>query len=218
MLSRTGKTEKKDKNQNMIATVNGTLTKKKPDCVVVDVNGIGILMEIPLSTFYSLPEQGKTVFLHTHTLVREDAIRLFGFLSESEMAMFKILIDVNRIGPKLALTILSGVSPSDLHTAVIKKDSAVLSAIPGIGKKSADRILFEIGDKLDKIGAVRDRTETGDSMRLDEKANEIVMIMLNLGYKQKDAERAVELVVSELEEEKPVDEMIRLALKKLAGR
>ncbi len=202
----------------MIATVYGILATKKADHVVVDVNGIGILMEIPLSTFYALPEQGKTVFLHTHMIVREDAIRLFGFLTDSEMAMFKILIEINRIGPKLALTILSGANPSDLHNAVVKKDSAVLSAIPGIGKKSADRILFEIADKLDKIGAVKDRPGSEGEIRLDEKASEVVMIMVNLGYKQKDAERAVDLVIHESQEDKPVDELIRLALKKLAGR
>lgn len=202
----------------MIASVNGKILAKKPDLLIVDVNGIGLSLEIPLSTFYNLPVEGQTVFLRTHMLVREDAIRLFGFLTESEQGMFKILIEINRVGPKLALAILSGISPSDLHKAAIQKDARMLSAIPGIGKKSADRILFEIGDKIDKIGAIRDRTVVSGSGSTDGKAAEVVAIMVNLGYRQRDAERAVEDILKDSAADMPVDEIIRSALKKLAGR
>ncbi len=202
----------------MIASVNGTILKKKQDHVIIEVNGIGLYVEIPLSTFYDLPDQGKNVFLRTHLLVREDAIRLFGFLTESELGMFNVLIEITRVGPKLALAILSGMSPGDLHRAALTKDTRMLCTIPGVGKKSADRILFEIGDKIDKIVAISDRTIPPTLDTNDAKATELVLMMINLGYKQRDAERALEEVLQEAADDTPVEDIIRMALKKLARR
>ncbi len=202
----------------MIASLQGTLLKKSPETLVVSLSGMGLLLEIPLSTFYALPESGEQVFLHTYLLVREDALRLFGFLTESELGLFKVLIDINRIGPKLALSILSGVSPSELRRAAIQKDSRMLSAIPGIGKKTADRILFEINDRLDKIGALQDRATSVDLAGLQGDAAEVVAIMTNLGYKQIDAEKMVEDVLKESPVQPPVSDLIRAVLKRLSGR
>ncbi|MBN1880028.1 Holliday junction branch migration protein RuvA [bacterium] len=202
----------------MIASLHGVLLKKKPDLIVISLSGFGLAVEIPLSTFYNLPEPGDQVFLHTHMLVREDAIRLFGFLTESELGLFKILIDINRIGPKLALAILSGISPSELQRAAIQKDSRPLYSIPGIGKKSADRILFEITDRLDKIGALPDRVGSSGMSGFQTDAAEVIGIMVNLGYKQKDVEKAIEDVLQDSTDPVPIDDLIRMTLKRVSGR
>lgn len=199
----------------MIAAVNGKLLKKSPETAIVSTAGIGVMVHIPLSTFYALPEAGDDVFLHTHLIVREDSMRLFGFLTESELEMFKVLIDVNRIGPKLALSILSGISAGDLQKAVIHQDHRVLVSIPGIGKKSAERILFEIRDKLEQLGRV---DAVAGTRSYGHAGSEVVGVLVNLGYRQKDAERAVETVVNQDNDKRSVDDMIRAALKVLSGR
>ena len=202
----------------MIASVNGTILTKKQDHVIVEVNGIGLYIEIPQSTFYDLPDLGQNVFLKTHRLVREDAIRLFGFLTESELGLFRILMEITRVGPKLALAILSGISPADLHRAAIMNDTRILCTIPGIGKKSAERILFEVSGKIDKIIAISDRTIPSSKVSEDARATELISMMINLGYRQRDAERALDEVLQETPGETPVEDIIRLALKKLSRR
>ncbi len=202
----------------MIASVNGTILTKKQDHVIVEVNGIGLYIEIPQSTFYDLPDLGQNVFLKTHLLVREDAIRLFGFLTESELGLFRILMEITRVGPKLALAILSGISPADLHRAAIMNDTRILCTIPGIGKKSAERILFEVSGKIDKIIAISDRTIPSSKVSEDARATELISMMINLGYRQRDAERALDEVLQETPGETPVEDIIRLALKKLSRR
>lgn len=202
----------------MIASVNGTILTKKQDHVIVEVNGIGLYIEIPQSTFYDLPDLGQSVFLKTHLLVREDAIRLFGFLTESELGLFRILMEITRVGPKLALAILSGISPADLHRAAIMNDTRILCTIPGIGKKSAERILFEVSGKIDKIIAISDRTIPSSKVSEDARATELISMMINLGYRQRDAERALDEVLQETPGETPVEDIIRLALKKLSRR
>ena len=202
----------------MIATVKGILLKKEAEEAVIDVNGIGILAYIPLSTFYSLPDAGKNVFLFTHLIVREDSMKLFGFLTESELEMFKVLIEINRIGPKLALSILSSVTAADLQQAVMNQDFRVLTSIPGIGKKSAERILFEIRDNLEKLGRIKVKFQGDKSTPVGKSGAEVVQVLTNLGYKSKEAERAVDQVLAKDGKELSVDEMIRKALKILAGR
>ncbi|MCD4653944.1 Holliday junction branch migration protein RuvA [bacterium] len=202
----------------MIATVHGQLQTKTPERVVVDVKGIGLDVIIPLSTYYALPDTGEKVFLFTLLIVREDSLRLFGFFTEPELEMFKVLIDVSRIGPKLALVILSSVTASDLHNAVIQQDFNVLIAIPGIGKKTAERLLFEVRDKLEQLGKIQSSELAGGSKGKGAVGAEVVGILVNLGYRQKDAERAVDMSISSNEETLSVDDMIRFALKLLAGR
>lgn len=202
----------------MIATITGVLIKKTPEFSIVDVNGIGMQVLTPLSTFYVLPEAGEKVFLYTHLIVREDLIRLFGFMTEPEMQMFEVLIDVNRIGPKLALSILSGITADDLQKAVLQQDFRVLTSIPGIGKKSAERILFEVRDKLEQLGKISAAQPGKMKMNLGQHGSEVVGVLINLGYRQKDAESAVDTVISGHKGSMSVDEMIRKALKFLAGR
>ncbi|MBN1297311.1 Holliday junction branch migration protein RuvA [bacterium] len=201
----------------MIGSIEGTLIKKSPESILVSTAGIGLIIHIPLSTFYALPEPGHTVFLHIHMLVREDSIRLFGFQTESELDMFKILIDVNRIGPKLALAILSGVTAADLQKAVLTQDQRALTGIPGIGKKSAERILFEIRDKLEQLGQIDPQSHL-PATSAGQAGAEVVGVLVNLGYRQKDAEYAVEQALSTGLQPKNVDDLIRIALKVLSGR
>ncbi len=132
----------------MIAYLEGRLRHKAPDHVIVDVHGVGYCVHVPLSTFYDLPEVGSPASLHVHTHVREDTLQLFGFGTIAEKDMFLHLIAVNGVGPKLALTILSGIHPDELHRVVLFQDRQRLQKIPGIGKKTADRILLELKDRL----------------------------------------------------------------------
>ena len=132
----------------MIAHLKGKLIYKSPDHSIVDVNGIGYKVFSPLSTYYVLPKIGESVTFRIHTRVREDELKLFGFLTEEEQAIFEKLITINKVGPKLALGILSGMSPANLLTAVMSNDAARLSAIPGVGKKTAERLTLEMKDKL----------------------------------------------------------------------
>ena len=135
----------------MIAYLKGQLIYKSPEHTVVDVNGVGYKVFTPLSTYYSLPKPGESVSLRIHTRVREDELKLFGFLTEEEQTIFEKLITINKVGPKLALGILSGMSPTDLLTAIINNDAARLSAIPGVGKKTAERLALEMKDKLSDL-------------------------------------------------------------------
>jgi len=202
----------------MIASVKGLILSKNTKRTVVDVHGIGMDIIIPLSTYYSLPDVGAEVFLVTHLIVREDSMRLFGFLTEQELEMFKVLLDISRIGPKVALSILSSITASDLHNAVIQQDCRALTVIPGIGKKSAERILFEIKDKLEQLGKIQSSGKTVKVQGETVPGAEVVGILVNLGYRQKDAERAVDKVVAAATSTLSVDEMIRVALRILAGR
>ncbi|HUQ90053.1 MAG TPA: Holliday junction branch migration protein RuvA [Bryobacteraceae bacterium] len=136
----------------MIGFLRGTLLEKHPNEAVVDVHGVGYLVTIPVSTFSSLPDPGVEVNLRIHTHVREDALALFGFLSADEKALFERLISVSNVGPKLAITVLSGLPTPDLVAAIRGSNLAQLTRIPGIGKKTAERLVLELRDKLDSIG------------------------------------------------------------------
>jgi Holliday junction DNA helicase RuvA len=136
----------------MIARISGILIQKSVPQCVVDVHGAGYRVFVPLSTFYELPEEGQTVILHVHTHVREDAINLYGFLTKEEREVFQLLISVSGIGPKLALNILSGIAAGDLVKAVIGEDLKRLTGIPGVGKKTAERMILELKDKAARMG------------------------------------------------------------------
>ena len=175
----------------MIALLRGTLVDKAPNRVIVDVNGVGYDVQVPLSTFYGLGEAGAPVSLRVHTHVREDAIALFGFATPLELELFERLIAVNGIGPRLALAVLSGIEPGELVRAIRLQDVARLTAIPGIGKKTAERIGLEMKDRipaaLQTAGAAVATLTPGDQMRDD-----LVSALLNLGYQRPLAERALE--------------------------
>jgi holliday junction DNA helicase RuvA len=178
----------------MIATLRGTLAAKTPGRVIVEVGGVGYDVQVPLSTFYVLGEAGGGVSLRVHTHVREDVIALYGFASPLELDLFERLIAISGVGPKLALAVLSGIEPAELVKAVRLQDVARLTAIPGIGKKTAERIGLELKDRLPPSLQVIDKAQVqaapGDQLRED-----LLSALLNLGYQRGVAERAIEKVL-----------------------
>jgi Holliday junction DNA helicase RuvA len=179
----------------VIARITGRLLEKHPSRAIVDVNGVGYDVQIPLSTFYNLGEPGTDVTLRVHTHVREDALALFGFGTPLELQLFERLIGVNGVGPKLALAVLSGIEPPDLVGAIRAQDIVRLTRIPGIGKKTAERISLELRDKLPASIALAGATSpavAGDGLRDD-----VISALLNLGYQRAAAEKAVGAVMTD---------------------
>jgi Holliday junction DNA helicase RuvA len=174
----------------MIASLRGTLVDKTPNRVIVDVAGVGYDVQVPLSTFYVLGESGSPVSLRIHTHVREDALALFGFASAIELDLFERLIAISGIGPKLALAVLSGIEPADLIKAIRLQDVARLTAIPGIGKKTAERIGLEMKDRLPAAvlpaGPAVAGAAPGEQLRDD-----LLSALVNLGYQRQAAEKAI---------------------------
>jgi len=173
----------------MIAQLRGTLGDKRPNQVLVDVGGVGYLVHVPLSTFYALGDLHSNVTLLIHTQVREDAISLYGFLSSREKHLFELLISASGVGPVLALKILSGMSVDDLVPAVRNGDLARLTRIPGVGRKTAERMVVELRDKLAAMGNPEDARQPVSTTGT---AGDVVSALLNLGYEQRTAEQAVE--------------------------
>jgi Holliday junction DNA helicase RuvA len=173
----------------MIAQLRGTLGDKRPNQVLVDVGGVGYLVHIPLSTFYALGDLHANVTLLIHTQVREDAISLYGFLSAREKHLFELLISASGVGPVLALKILSGMSVDDLVPAVRSGDLARLTRIPGVGRKTAERMIVELRDKL---AAMDISEESRRPVATTGTSGDVVSALLNLGYDQHAAEQAVE--------------------------
>ena len=180
----------------MIGRIQGKLLSKQPPHLLVDVHGVGYEMEAPMSTFYQLPLVGEEVVLHTHMVVREDAHLLYAFASISERQLFRDLIRINGVGPKLGLTILSGISASDFVRAVQEGDTAALTGLPGVGKKTAERLIVELRDKLSGSFA-----PTGDAAAASAPAgnqpdpvSDAVSALTALGYKAQEASRMVRAV------------------------
>ncbi len=190
----------------MIARLNGILIEKSPPQVIVDCNGVGYEVEVPMSTFYNLPEIGNKIQLLIHFVVREDAQLLYGFGSEQEKSTFKQLLKVNGIGAKSALSILSGVSIDDLVEAVNRQEVGMLTRIPGIGKKTAERLLLELKDKFAVTGSVT-TTSLPKSASYD-----VLNALIALGYNEREAGAAVKLLPKEV----TVAEGIKQALKSLS--
>jgi Holliday junction DNA helicase RuvA len=192
----------------MIGRLSGVLLEKNPPQILVDVNGVGYDVEVPMSTFYNLPDAGAKVTLHTQFVVREDAQLLYGFLTDRERATFRQLLKVNGIGAKSALGILSGMSVEDLAQAIALQEAALLVRIPGIGKKTAERLLLELKDKLGiefmSAPPVSGQAKTG--------GNDILNALLALGYNEREALAAVKLLPAGL----TVSDGIRQALKSLS--
>jgi Holliday junction DNA helicase RuvA len=173
----------------MIAQLRGSLGDKRPNQVLVDVGGVGYLVHIPLSTFYALGDLHSNVTLLIHTQVREDAISLYGFLSAREKHLFELLISASGVGPVLALKILSGMSVEDLVPAVRSGDLARLTRIPGVGRKTAERMIVELRDKL---AAMEIPDDARKPVATTGAVGDVVSALLNLGYDQHAAEQAVE--------------------------
>jgi holliday junction DNA helicase RuvA len=165
----------------VIGSLRGKLVAGRPDGIIVDVNGVGYMVHVPLHVIPDLPGEGKEVFLHIHTHVREDSLQLFGFLSEDEKKVFLALLGISGIGPKMALNVLSGISHDDFLNAIEKEDVALLCRIPGLGKKTAHRLILELREKLPSPSGTRDRI-----------FEDTLSALVNLGYKKTVAQEVLE--------------------------
>jgi Holliday junction DNA helicase RuvA len=179
----------------MIGHLRGTLLEKAPSRLIVDVGGVGYDVQVPLSTFYVVGDPGVTVSLRIHTHVREDVIALYGFATALEHDVFERLIGISGIGPKLALAVLSGIEPADLIAAVRQQDVARLTAIPGIGKKTAERISLELKDRLPTALTPAGQPVSAAAPE-DQLKTDLISALLNLGYQRPAAERAIEKVTT----------------------
>ena len=189
----------------MIGRLSGTLADKSPPMVLVDVHGVGYEVDVPMSTFYNLPGVGEPVVLLTHFVVREDAQVLFGFGTPAERATFRELVKISGVGPRTALSILSGLSVGELAAAVTRQDAARLVKVPGIGKKTAERLLLELKGKLGpELG-------TPTAPALDDAQADIAQALQSLGYNEREAQAALKALPAGI----GVSEGIRLALKAL---
>jgi Holliday junction DNA helicase RuvA len=197
----------------MIARLAGRLAEKTPGRIVVDVQGVGYDVQVPLSTFYVLGEPGTNVSVRVHTHVREDAIALFGFATGLEQDLFERLISISGIGPKLALAVLSGMEPPDLVRAIKGQDVARLTSIPGVGKKTAERIGLELKDRLPQsLQAAADAAKPPapeDQLRAD-----LLSALVNLGYQRAAAEKAIEKVLKDSPDAR-FDDALRAVLRAL---
>ena len=200
----------------MIAHLHGTLLKKTTHCIIIANAGIGYEVFVPLSTFYALPEMNEKLSLHIYTHVREDALTLFGFQTPLEKDIFLMLISVSGIGPKLAINILSGIGPDELLGAMARKDAVRLQSIPGVGKKTAERIALELGEKAQLMVGDIEPTLPRAVVGVDKKIlDDAVSALLNLGYSVKMSKNAVEKAHSGTEEMN-LESLIKAALKVLA--
>ncbi len=197
----------------MIAFLRGRVLEKHPNRVIVDVAGVGYDVLVPLSTFYVVGDDGSEVSLRVHTHVREDQIALFGFVTALELSMFERLIAVNGIGPKLALSVLSGIEPRDLVTAIQRADIARLTRIPGVGKKTAERIVVELRDRMPK--AVESETTGVVPVATDALRDDLLSALANLGYHQQAIDRVLEKVLKDKDPLK-FEDALRGALRELA--
>jgi Holliday junction DNA helicase RuvA len=197
----------------MIGFLRGILVAKKPPALLLDVRGVGYEVDAPMSTFYKLPDLGEEVVLYTHLAIREDAHSLFGFVSEAERTLFRTLIKVNGVGAKLALGILSGLSAEEFHRCVEYQDTARLVRLPGVGKKTAERLIIELRDRLPELGSVTLPGAGTLPMPAASPADDAVSALIALGFKPPDASALVRKIPAE---GKSSEEIIRLALQSTA--
>lgn len=202
----------------MIALLTGKIAHKGISHIVVDTQGVGYRVFIPLTTFYELPEAGEPVTLHIHTSVKEDAINLFGFYTLQERDLFQLMISVSGIGPKVAMNILSGISSAELLEAISGGNLAKLITIPGIGRKMAERLILELRDKAAKKMAADQITVT-DARQKQKNAmqEDVLSALVNLGYKAGAAKDALDKVIRDEEGDPAMDQLLKKALKILAG-
>jgi Holliday junction DNA helicase RuvA len=202
----------------VITFLNGKLTTALPTQAIVDVGGVGYELLIPLSSYDKLPAPGEAVRILTHLHVREDAHILYGFMSAAERDLFRLLVNhVSGIGPKLALAVLSGMSVNNFKAAVVNSDVASLSKISGLGKKTAERIVLELKDKVGVAAAWEAASSAHAPTPEQEQANEAVLALIALGYKQVEAHKAVRELQEKEGAGKSAEELVRLTLKRLAS-
>lgn len=193
----------------MIARLHGKVLEKHPNRVIVDVSGVGYDVQVPLSTFYGCGEPGAAIALRIHTHVREDQLALYGFATELELVMFEKLIAVSGIGPKLALSVLSGIEPRDLVGAIQRNDLARLTAIPGVGKKTGERICVELRDRLPKT------VEASPGSAADAVRDDLVSALANLGYHRQAIDKSLDKLLNSKDEQR-FEDVLRAALKDLS--
>ena len=197
----------------MIANLRGRLLEKQPSRLVIDVKGVGYELQVPLSTFYGLGEIGTDVSLRVHTHVREDTLALFAFATRLELELFERLIAISGVGPRLALAVLSGIEPADLVRAVRGGDVMRLTGIPGVGKKTAERIGLELKDKLPATPVI-EQVEGETPAQDGDRRGDVLSALLNLGYHRPLAERALDSAMKVGDGD--VEQMLRQALRELA--
>jgi holliday junction DNA helicase RuvA len=201
----------------MIAHLRGTIQEKHPNRIVVDVNGVGYDVFVPLSTFYGLGEAGAGIALRIHTHVREDALTLYGFATLVEQELFERLIGVSGIGPKVALAVLSGIEPQELIRAIERGDVARLTAIPGVGKKTSERIVLELRDKLPRATTIAAADSSAAAAPVAMR-DDVLSALVNLGYHRPLAEKAVDAAIKTLgsSSDAGFEHALRQALRELA--
>jgi Holliday junction DNA helicase RuvA len=199
----------------VIARLTGRLAAKEPGRIVVDVHGVGYEVFIPFSTFYQLPDLGRDVSLHTFTHVRDDAIQLYGFSSLEEKVLFEMLGSVQGIGPRLATNILSGAPVEELVPAIADGDLGRLRAIPGVGKKTAERLVVELKEKVRQVAAAPATVETV-AAEADAAMGQVVSALTNLGCTRKEAQRAAEVARASLGPQADFESLIKQALRHVA--
>jgi Holliday junction DNA helicase RuvA len=195
----------------MIVRLEGKLLDKQAPCALIDVNGVGYEVNVSLNTLVSLPEIGANLELLTHFVVREDAQTLYGFISSRERELFRALIKVNGVGPKMALGILSGMTVDEFSTAVFSEDIGLLVKLPGVGKKTAERLVIEMRDIIDSVGLTSaiDSNDANKDVRLEAEG-----ALISLGYKQQDVSKIMSKL--DLNSVSTAEDIIRLALKSIA--
>ncbi|HLD13227.1 MAG TPA: Holliday junction branch migration protein RuvA [Burkholderiales bacterium] len=197
----------------MISRLSGILLRKEPPALLVDVNGVGYELEAPMTTFYDLPAVGEKVTLFTHLVVREDAHLLYGFSREAQRRLFRGLLKVNGVGPRVALAVLSGLADDEFVHCVLSEDVARLTQVPGIGRKTAERLIVEMRDKLPQLSAGGAPTPASARAATQDPVSEAMSALIALGYKPNEASRAVRAVPSK---GLGAEEIIRQALKSMA--
>lgn len=196
----------------MIGRIHGTLLAKHPPQLLIDVHGLGYEVDVPMSTFYQLPDTGSSVVLHTHFIVRDDGHFLYGFASEEERSAFRLLLKVSGIGARMALAVLSGLSVSELAQAIAAQESKPLTRVPGIGKKTAERLLLELRDKFTQQLATDRSAASSPAPGPGDERSDILNALLALGYKEREAL----LALKEVPADTSVSDGIRLALRRLS--
>jgi Holliday junction DNA helicase RuvA len=200
----------------MIALISGKIAYKGISHVVIDAHGVGYRIIIPLTTFYELPETGSDITLHVYTHVKQDGINLFGFYTIQEKDIFELMLSVSGIGPKMSINILSGISVSELIKAIADGDVKKLVSIPGLGKKTAERLILELKEKIIKKMKPEDGAAGADA-RKDEDIirDDVISALVNLGYKNNVAQDALDKVIRESKQELAMDQLLKLTLKVL---
>jgi len=197
----------------MIAYLKGTLVSAAPNHAVIEVGGVGYRVLIPISSYEALPRPGGEVKLLTHLHVREDEMSLYGFFSEEERTLFELLLGVSGIGPRTAITILSGVSVQAFHQAIASQDLRLLSSVRGVGKKTAERLVLELKDKISLLPALQREASKSRLDGSEAKIADVLEALLSLGYKPAQAQRAIEAALGRAEAGWAVEQLLKEALK-----